>query len=64
MGLSKSGYEIVIEPEASGSGAVYQESALPFSGSETGRVKSVIPERLRQMQRLYEYGREYSRFIA
>ena len=52
------GCMIVLDASVSPSGTVYQDTALPFSGSTYKPAKQVLPERLRQMRHLYEYGRE------
>ena len=49
------GFTITIEAAPS-SGA--SDTPLPFAGSAYQPVKEVFPERLREMRRLYEYGRE------
>ena len=52
------GCTIVLDASVSPSETVYQDTALPFSGSTYKPEKQVLPERLRQMRHLYEYGRE------
>lgn len=42
----------------SASGPVYHDTPLPFSAGVPRPKKEAPPERLRQMRRLYEYGRE------
>ena len=51
-------HTIVLEPVPAAGEKVYHETALPFAGSTYRPQKEVLPERLRQMRRLYEYGRE------
>ena len=52
------GYTIVLNTQFSGSESRYQETALPFAGSTYKVEKEKLPDRLREMRRLYEYGRE------
>ena len=39
-------------------GSLYTETALPFAGSPCRPELEAVPARLREMKRLYEYGRE------
>ena len=50
------GYTVILEPLAAGAGESYYETALPFSGG--GRLPQAerIPDKIRKMQELYEYG--------
>ena len=51
------GFTMVLASQLPSSGA-YQDTALPFAGSGYQPPKESLPERLRQIRRLYEYGRE------
>ena len=52
------GYTIVLGSALPGGEERYQETALPFAGSSYRAEKEELPDRLREMRRLYEYGRE------
>ena len=52
------GYTIVLDARPASEETGYQDTALPFAGSSCRSEKEVIPEKLRQMRRLFEYGRE------
>lgn len=52
------GYTIILGSQLSGGEDRYQETALPFAGSTYKAEKEGLPDRLREMRRLYEYGRE------
>lgn len=52
------GYTIVLGSELPGGEEHYRETALPFAGSSFKAEKEELPDRLREMRRLYEYGRE------
>lgn len=52
------GYTIVLGSELQDGEERYQETALPFAGSSYKAEKEKLPDRLREMRRLYEYGRE------
>ena len=52
------GYTIVLGSALPGGEERYQETALPFAGSSFKAEKEELPDRLREMRRLYEYGRE------
>lgn len=52
------GYTIVLGSALPGGEERYQETALPFAGSSYKAEKEDLPDRLREMRRLYEYGRE------
>lgn len=52
------GYTIVLDSRPQTGGQGYQETALPFAGSAYRPEKEKMPEQLRKMRRLYEYGRE------
>ena len=50
------GYTVVLGSSLSGSGGTYRDTELPFADSAYSPPKEKIPERLREMKRLYEYG--------
>ena len=52
------GYTIVLSSQLPAEEGIRQDTPLPFSGSSYRPAKAAIPERLREMRRLYEYGRE------
>ena len=52
------GYTVVLDSQFTGGENQYQETALPFAESSYRPEKEKIPDRLREMRRLYEYGRE------
>ena len=52
------GCTIVLSSLISSGGERYQETALPFAGSDDPPRREGMPERLREMRRLFEYGRE------
>ena len=52
------GCTIILDSSENTSGKAWQDTALPFSGSVFKPPKKVLPERLRQMKHLFEYGRE------
>lgn len=52
------GYTIVLPPRPQSGEGGYQDTALPFAGSKYRPPKEQVPERLREMRRIYEYGRE------
>ena len=52
------GYTIVLGSELPGGEEHYRETALPFAGSSFKAENEELPDRLREMRRLYEYGRE------
>lgn len=52
------GYTIVLGSAFPGGEERYRETALPFAGSSFKAEKEELPDRLREMRRLYEYGRE------
>ncbi len=51
------GFTVVLESQPSSRESVYQETALPFSGNSRP-PKEQMPEKLREMRHLYQYGRE------
>lgn len=51
------GFTIVLEARPSAREPDYRETALPFSGSSYRPAREQIPEKLREMRRLFEYGR-------
>ena len=52
------GYTIVLGSALPGGEEHYRETPLPFAESSYKAEKEVLPDRLREMRRLYEYGRE------
>ena len=52
------GFTVVLDSQPSNGKTGYQETAIPFSGSGSRPVKEQPPEKLREMRRLFEYGRE------
>lgn len=53
-----SGYKIVLGSVLQTDSGGYQDTTLPFAQSGYRPAKEHLPERLREMKRLYEYGRE------
>ena len=56
MGPEEYGYTMIVPSEASDGDGAFRDTALPFS--ESRYVPPEIPKRIRDMRRLYEYGRE------
>ena len=52
------GFTIVLGSKPADADGAYQETPLPFAGSSYRAEQEKLPERLRQMRRLYEYGSE------
>ena len=52
------GYTIVLNSLISPVRELYQETALPFAGSDYHPPRENMPKQLREMRRLFEYGRE------
>ena len=52
------GFTIVLGNTPPSTENVYHDTALPFAGSAYRPAKESLPNRLQQMRRLYEYGRE------
>ena len=52
------GYTIVLASQLPSGEGSYQDTALPFAGSSYQPHRENMPERLREMRRLFEYGRE------
>ncbi|MBR3167334.1 MAG: TerB N-terminal domain-containing protein [Erysipelotrichaceae bacterium] len=53
------GYTMVLEEKkVRTTTSVYQDIALPFSGSSYRPQKVIVPEKIRQMRKLFVYGRE------
>ena len=50
------GYTVVLDPISSAGRGGYRDSALPFSKGWSENYHERLPERLRQMKYLYEYG--------
>lgn len=54
----RQGATIVLPSQVPKSERGYQDTALPFAGSNPRPAREEIPERLREMLHLFEYGRE------
>ena len=54
--LPTGGATIVLEPQSVPVRSACKDTPLPFSGSSYRPERQALPERLRQMRRLYEYG--------
>ena len=54
--LKGQGATIVLESVPSAGETAYRDTALPFAGSPYRPEKEVLPERMRRMRRMYEYG--------
>lgn len=52
------GYTIVLASQLFSEGESYRDTALPFADSRDQPRREVMPEKLREMRRLFEYGRE------
>ena len=52
------GYTVILDTLSQPGGKTWQDTALPFSGSIYRPPKEALPEKLRQMKHLFEYGRE------
>ena len=52
------GATIVLEPRPGRSTGKYRDTALPFAGQGVRTEKEILPEKLREMKHLFEYGRE------
>ena len=50
------GFTVVLPSQSPAPESVYRETALPFAGSAYRPVAEPIPDRLREMRRLYTYG--------
>ncbi len=59
-----SGCTIVLGSELSAGSGSWQDTPLPFSGSSYRSKKEQLPEKLREMRRLFVYGRESAEAIA
>ncbi|MBQ6053548.1 MAG: TerB N-terminal domain-containing protein [Clostridia bacterium] len=55
---SPSGYKIVLASQLPVKDNAYRETPLPFSSGTNRSAQTRAPERIREMRRLYEYGRE------
>ena len=55
---STAGYTIVLESQVPASETEYRDTALPFTGSAYRPPQEDIPEKLRAMRRLFDYGRQ------
>ena len=58
------GYTIVLNSLSLSGADLYRETALPFAGSAYKPEREAVPDRLREMRRIYEYGRESEEFRA
>ncbi len=61
---TESGYKLVLGMPAQSERPVYHETALPDPGRIGRLERDQIPERIREMRHLYQYGRESSEFRA
>ena len=52
------GVTIMLDSEPAKTERIYQDTPLPFADSHYRPAKEALPERLREMRRLYQYGRE------
>ena len=52
------GYTVVLASRLTTEESKYRDTALPFAGSAYRPTKENLPEQLREMKRLFEYGRE------
>ena len=52
------GFTIVLDSQSPTHGMGYRETALPFSESDYRPAREPLPEKIREMRRLFEYGRE------
>ena len=52
------GYTIVLGSSLPSADSAYRDTALPFSGSTYQPKKESVPNKLREMRRYYNYGRE------
>ncbi len=52
------GFTIFLDSPHSFSETAYRDTVLPLPGSAYSPAKEVLPERLRQMRRMFSYGRE------
>lgn len=55
---SQHGYTIVLASRLAAREGKYRETSLPFAGIAYQPVKEKLPERLWEMKRMFEYGRE------
>lgn len=53
-----SGFTIVLGADHIAADTAYHDTALPFANSSYQPPRETVPERIRQMRRMYEYGRE------
>ena len=56
--------DVTVILDSAGPESSYQETALPFAESPYRAEKEKIPDRIRELRRLYEYGREREASIA
>lgn len=57
---SPHGAEIILDSQQSAPGESFRDTPLPFTGRDHRPQDASVPERLREMCRLYQYGRESS----
>ena len=57
-GRDPHGYKVVLASQLPRKESGYKDTALPFASSSYRPQKEKLPEKLREMKRLYEYGRE------
>lgn len=50
------GYTLILASQLPAAESAYQETALPFSGSTYRPPEDPVPQQLRQMRRMFEYG--------
>ena len=58
------GFTIVIDPTAPFPKTAYSDTPIPFADSGDDPAKKIIPQRLRQLRRMFSYGRETMRSKA
>ncbi len=51
-------FTVVLDSSPSSAGKAYRDTPLPFAGSRYQPPREVLPEKIRQMRRMFEYGRE------
>ena len=54
--MQPEGVTVVLEPQQFGGEQIYRETVLPFAGENPDPVMPKIPERIREMMKLYEHG--------
>ncbi len=58
------GFTIVIDPTAPFRKTAYSETPIPYADSGSDPAKKLIPQKLRQLRRMFEYSREITRSRA